>query len=188
MNIIKFLGKNRDEKSMFHTRQENELVNAFVALGVVLSIFLFPLPVFGILAVLSWVFLTILFFKRGYAPFSTLLVGVITIVLIAYQGFITVDYINELSGQYDHVLITPEKGEYEVMHTIDIILQNEEDVFQVYYQFSRSRVYHAEDWVYLDNNFITTEGLPRDSYYLIVRVDLNDGINEYYTTGRYYVE
>lgn len=188
MNILKVLSKNRDEKSMFHYRDENELLNAFLALGIVLSIFVFALPMFGILAVVSWIILSITFFKRGYAPFSTLLVGIITIILIGYQGMITVDYVRETLGKNDYILINPESGEYKDVHIIDIDIEHEEDVFSVYYQFSRSKVHRAENWIFLENNFITTEGLERDSYYLIVRVDLIDGTHEYYTVGRYYVE
>lgn len=189
MKLLEFLGKNRDDKSMFHDKDENELVNAFIALGVVMSIFIFPYAYFGLIAVATWMFLAYIFFKRGYAPFSTLLVGIVTIVLIGYQINVTIVHINEQRGMYDYVELSPEIGsDYQEVHYIDVNVKHEEEVFSIFYQFQVSKGYQDGEWVFLEGDVITTEGLDRGSYYLIVRVDLISGIDKYYTVGRYYVE
>lgn len=188
MKFLKLL-RGRHDGSMFNIRKENELYNAFLGMLIVISIFVFVFPIYGIIAVLAWVMLAITLFVRKYSPVSIMFSGVIAIVLIAYQTTITIDYVNDLNKVYDYVILSPTEGDWADGHIITLDIQHEDEIFSIYYQFATSRVWYSENWLPLDEGAttITTDGLRRDAYFLIIKVNLQNGAREYYTEGRYRV-
>jgi len=193
MNILSKIKSlfTKKEFTMYNQSEENELTNIFLSFLVVASLLLFPVPVWGIVAVVAWLAYLIVAIARRYSNRGIAIIAVIFTAITIYQAIATPAHLEELRLTTMLFDVSPEEDrEFRRVQEVEITLINE-NVQGVEYQWSSSRGYNPNGFETLDIELnetvtLTLSDKPRGGYYLVFRLDYKEGqSNPILFYGRY---
>lgn len=181
------------EYSMFGDDGEGEIVNILIAFVVSLSLLLFPLPIYGLIAVGAWVFFLIVAIIRRYHHNAIAIIGFVAIMLTAYQIVVIPDHLEEERLYDDLIEVSPERGEdFQDSYEIEIDVTND-NVDKVYYDVRMGKDYSIENFTEFDfenEDTLTITGTDRrGAHTLLFIIELKEGgRTPHLEYGSYYLE
>jgi len=168
------------EKTMFDQQEEGEMTNIVVSFLVVVSLLLFPVPVWGLSAIVAWLVFLIVAISRKYSNRGIIVIAVVFVSITTYQLIATPAFLEEQRLTTELLEVTPEKNlEVQKEHNVQVEIINE-NVKSIEYQWSVSRGYEPNGFepmelTYGESTTLTLKDLSRGGYYLVFRVELHDG-------------
>ncbi len=175
-----FRGK---DTTYFRDHEEGEIVNILIAIFVVVSLLLFPLPLYGIVAVFAWLFVLGVSIYRKYTGRSILVICIVIAAITGYQAHQIPGYLEERRLYDNLVEVTPAHNyEHAPSHELTVEITND-NVKTVHYMFSRTKNWAAFDrgefstLEFDEDGYATAvlEDLPNGSYYMLLAIELHEG-------------
>lgn len=177
MGLRKYL-KSKDF-SIFGSDTEGEITNILIAFLVSVSLLIFPLPLFGLIAVFAWLFFLVVAIVRRYNRYAILAIGIVAVLVSAYQVAVLPDYFEQKRLYDDLIEVDPERGEeYQDAYEVEIDVTSD-NVDRVFYNVRRGIEYEQDDFQEFDfenNDTLTiTGGSLRGGYNLLLMIELKEG-------------
>jgi len=175
-----FRGK---DTTYFRDHEEGEVVNILVAIFVVISLLLFPLPLYGVVAIFAWLFVLGVSIYRKYTGRSILVICLVIAGITGYQAVQIPGYLEERRLYDNLVEVTPDRDlDPATSHELTVEITND-NVKNVHYMFSRTKNWSAYDrgefsTLDFDDEGLATavlEGLPNGNYYMLLAIELHEG-------------